>query len=44
MLAKTKMAIEENLPKVLYEMVKDTQKRGDFDEMTNFAKRIKESL
>lgn len=38
MLATTKMAIEENLPNVLNEMVKDTQKRGDFDEITNFVK------
>ena len=39
MLATTKMAIEENLPNVLNEMVKDTQKRGDFDEITNLAKK-----
>ena len=38
------MAIEENLPKDLNKMVKETQKRGDFDEITNFAKRIKKSL
>lgn len=30
MLATTKMAIEENLPNVLNEMVKDTQKKGRF--------------
>lgn len=44
MLATTKMVIEENLPNVLNEMVKDTQKRGDFDEITNFAKKNKKSL